>query len=233
METREAILNELKAIAPVTGAAQKREVYTVPDSYFDRLPALLLDRISTGFPENALKPSPLSVPAAYFSELPASILSQIKTADVYQELEATAPLLNTVSKQQVYTVPGDYFKNFGIRMTAELPKSAKIFSLSHTGKWISYAAAAIMAGVLMTGAFLYTDRPASFDLAKEVNKLSDEELVSYINSEHSVVFSPDSINLDPDLDVEGNLKLISDEELQQYLRDNQEAAQTVAHPKGS
>jgi len=47
-------------------------------------------------------------------------------------------------------------------------------------------------------------------------------LNSYINSDHSVVITPDSINLGSSTDVQSNLKLVSDEELKQYLEDNQE-----------
>ncbi len=223
MDTKETILGELREISPTVALISKEQVLTIPDRYFDTLPDSIMDKILTiGF-DNA-KYSPLTIPNNYFNDLSSTILTKIKfqQSECFSELEEVAPLLNTINKQAIYTVPIDYFQNLNVGIKTSKKPTATIISFRNTRKWISYAAAAVMAGMLVTGAYLYTDRPASFDLSKEVNKLSDDELNSYINSDHSVVITPDSINLGSSTDVQSNLKLVSDEELKQYLEDNQE-----------
>lgn len=223
MDTNETILGELREISPIVAMVSRNEVFTIPDRYFDTLPTRIISTILNNT-EREAKNSPLTVPSGYFNDLSSTILTKIKLqqSDYFNELEEVAPLLNTIGKQPVYTVPDGYFQNFNVQTVPSKKSTATIISFRNTRKWISYAAAAVMAGLLVTGAFMYTDRPASFDLSKEVNKLSDDELVSYINSDHSVVIAPDSINLGSPTDVQSNLKLVSDEELKQYLQDNPE-----------
>lgn len=217
------ILGEIKEISPIVAMVSRNEVFTIPDRYFDALPATIMHAILNSA-EREAKNSPLTVPHGYFDNLSSTILTKIKfqQGDYFNELEEVAPLLNTIGKQPVYSVPDSYFQNFIVQTIPSKKPTATIISFRNTRRWISYAAAAVMAGLLVTGAFMYTDRPTSFDISKEVNKLSDDELVSYINSDRSVVISPDSINLGSPTDVQSNLKLVSDEELKQYLQDNPE-----------
>jgi hypothetical protein len=225
MDTNETILGELRVIFPIVASVSREDVFVVPDRYFDMLPDRIMGKILIVGLGNA-KNSPLTIPIGYFNNLSSTILNKIKfqQSESFSELEEIAPLLNTISKQPVYSVPDKYFQNFNVKIVPAKKKklTATIVSFHNTRKWISYAAAAVMAGLLVTGAFLYTDRPASFDLSKEVNKLSDDELNSYINYDHSVVITPDSINLGSSTDVQSNLKLVSDEELKQYLENNPE-----------
>ena len=233
MDRDETILGELREISPVVASVSKEEVFVVPDKYFERLPDNIMGKIMTiGLGE--AKISPLTIPNDYFDNLSSAILAKIKFQqnESFNELEEVAPLLNTISKQPIYSVPNGYFQQFNVTIVPEKKLRATIFSFQNTRKWISYAAAAVMAGLLVTGAYLYTDRPVSFDLSKEVNKLSDDELDSYINSDHSVVITPDSINLGSSTDVQSDLKQVSDEELKQYLDENVETVSSKDH-KGS
>lgn len=233
MDRNVTILEELKEISPIVASVSKEEVFIVPVNYFERLPENIMSKILTiGLGE--AKINPLTIPNGYFNNLSSTILTKIKFEqnESFNELEEVAPLLNTISKQPIYSVPTGYFQQFNVTIAPAKKLKAPIFSFKNTRKWISYAAAAMMAGLLVTGAYLYTDRPASFDLSKEVNKLSDEELNSYINSDHSVVITPDSINLGSSTDVQSNLKLVSDEELKQYLDENVETVPSKDH-KGS
>jgi hypothetical protein len=233
MDRDETILGELREISPVVASVSKEEVFVVPDKYFERLPDNIMGKIMTiGLGE--AKISPLTIPNDYFDNLSSAILAKIKFQqnESFNELEEVAPLLNTISKQPIYSVPNGYFQQFNVTIVPEKKLRATIFSFQNTRKWISYAAAAMIAGLLVTGAYLYTDRPVSFDLSKEVNKLSDDELDSYINSDHSVVITPDSINLGSSTDVQSDLKQVSDEELKQYLDENVETVSSKDH-KGS
>lgn len=230
MKENKTIINELKEIAPIIASIQKKDLFIVPDSYFDNLADKVLDKIKVEGAENQ-KNTPLTIPDGYFNNLASNIISKIKNeqSEVYRELEDIAPLLNSISKLPVYTIPDGYFEGFKAETCVSKISTARVISFSKTRKWISYAAAAIMAGVLVTGAFIYTDQPNTFNLSKEVNKLSDEELISYMNSEHSVVFTPDSINLGPGADVQSDLKLISDDELKQYMEENRETLSSTDH----
>jgi hypothetical protein len=123
METLDTILNELKKSAPVIASLKKQEVYTVPDRYFDDLPDKIMGLTGTGSPKINKGPV-FTLPKGYFDNLSSGILSKIKSSpsEVYLELEEAAPLLNTVSRQNVYTVPGEYFKDFKVTPPPQSPK---------------------------------------------------------------------------------------------------------------
>jgi len=158
MDTKETILGELREISPTVALISKEQVLTIPDRYFDTLPDSIMDKILTiGF-DNA-KYSPLTIPNNYFNDLSSTILTKIKfqQSECFSELEEVAPLLNTINKQAIYTVPIDYFQNLNVGIKTSKKPTATIISFRNTRKWISYAAAAVMAGMLVTGAYLYTD----------------------------------------------------------------------------
>jgi len=145
-------------------------------------------------------------------------------------------LLNTVSRAEVYTVPVGYFAGMDLSFSAKnVKKEGKVITLRIARKWMQYAAAAVMAGVLVTGAFLYTDTKNDLpDVSFELNKVSDIELVQYLDNPEHFVAAPAATSLASEaelVEVKNNIQKVSDEELNQYLRENAESFDVVASEK--
>jgi hypothetical protein len=135
---------------------------------------------------------PFKVPENYFASLSTEILKKVKQQDsanneIENELAEIAPLLNTISKKQVYTVPQGYFENLEARKESK----AKIVMLSKTSRFIRYAAAAVITGLVALGGIFYANNENNNTTAssnksfnpQEVNKLSEDEIVDYLKSD--------------------------------------------------
>ena len=224
MNNRDTILSELEQIAPALLNLNKC-VYTIPDGYFNNFAAELIAIINTEdfLSESKKTVQTFQVPDTYFEDLPRAIMAKIrnKNSECYSELEEIASSLNFISNKDIYTVPKGYFDNLIPKVPSEKNSGAKIVFLRKTRRLISYAAAAVMAGVLVTGAYFYPSNKASFDVSKEVNKLTDDELNNYLDTSHSFSFFDDTMNINTEApNIQENLQLISDQELQQYLEEN-------------
>ena len=224
--------------------------YKVPEGYFTALPAAIMEKIELDLALEGGSINTYQVPEGYFEGLAGNILSTIQTSqvpvnEVSTELATIAPFLNTISKQQVYTVPAGYFsKTDFVAAAGNDSKETKTVTLRFARKWMQYAAAAVMAGILVTGAFLFTDtnKPGyekydQVDVPAELNKVSEAELVTYLdNPEHSVV-----INARPAMpsgsqaltEIKNTIQLVSDEELDQYLKENSDPAEIISPVKSN
>jgi len=224
MQKNGTIWNELNETSPLLTSIGNKTPYSVPTGYFNSLSDEIANRIK--IEEVRLSPNtkkPYTVPENYFEGLAASILAKIKQqpiiathSEVYEELEEIAPLLNTINKEIPFAIPVEYFNRLNI-----IAPKAKVITLNsrHIRKWMSYTAAAMIAGMLVTGAYLYTERPAKMDLGKEVQNLSNEELLN--SMDNSVQYgATDNVTTTDLPDVKESLQSVSDEELQQYFKDN-------------
>ena len=223
MKNSAEIVNELKAISPFWECLQRDNLYTVPVGYFDQLVGDIHSKILLV----EAKTSTLQIPSGYFDNLSDAILAKITAAnnECNEELKGVAPLLNTISKENIFTIPSGYFENFSVQINKK--KQAKFVALRGFRKWVSYAAAAIIAGVLVTGGFLYSNHNSSSYVINEIKKVSDEELNSYVK-DHVVALSDEAIDLRGDAaHVKESLKLSTDAELQQYLNENAETYSEV------
>jgi len=116
MENYNYIHEELKGICPFLIKIGRAEVYSVPSSYFDKLSLDIFSRINLN-KERAYfsgTAATYSVPENYFDTLSQIILKKVvaeekKTDEVFEETETIAPLLNTISKNPVYSVPSGFF----------------------------------------------------------------------------------------------------------------------------
>ena len=172
---------------------------------------------------------PYSVDAQYFESLPEILLEQTQFAD------------NHIISNLPYQVPPNYFDGLSTQLlnriaaetTVEAPiqkTTAKIVRFNQVKRWMSYAAAAILAGILITNAFLFTDKPnyseyekyRTLDIPSTLNLVSDADLNNYIqNNSHTngveemVVSESQSL---PNLSE--NMELLSNENLDAYLQEN-------------
>ena len=223
MENRDLILKEIEDVSPLIASIGNRSGFKVPEAYFSQfLSAVLLKIYKTSMVESN-KQDIYSVPENYFQYLPVTILNRIK-ADMEietSELATIAPLLNSLDKKNVYSVPEQYFKSNHHNRYIKDKNKARLLSFSKFSRSIvTYAAAAIMAGVMVTGVFYHPGQTNSLDVTKEVNNLSDDELKGYFD-DHSVVYVEDPLNIGYEINVADQLKSLSDDEINGYLEENQ------------
>ncbi|HEX3024398.1 MAG TPA: hypothetical protein VHP12_04235 [Chitinophagaceae bacterium] len=223
MTQKETIFEELTIISPVLTTLNRSNLFIVPQGYFEGLTADIIARIKREALLAGAKSNTFTIPENYFETFSGKILSKINNEknEFADELEKIAPLLNTISKKNIYAVPENYFENFSI--TKNKKQAAKIISFGFARKWISYAAAAIIGGVLITGGFLYQNKQSSFNVTEELNNISDSELNAYIENDSLALSTENSFFKEQELpDIKQSLSTVSDEELQQYLNDHSE-----------
>ncbi len=219
MTQKDIIFEELKSISPSLISLNQSNVFIVPKGYFEGLATDIIAKIKQESLLIAAKSNTFQVPENYFETLSDSILSKIRIDEneFVDELKNVAPLLNTISKQNIYTVPKNYFETFEVNKIKQQP--AKVISLSIARRWVTYAAAAIIAGVLITGGFLYENKTTGFDVSKALNNFSDEDLHSYVEN-NAVEFNVEGNVLDQEMpDINQSLKGLGDDDLQQYLEE--------------
>jgi hypothetical protein len=104
MQIDPTIQHELKELGPVLASISNRNVYTVPNGYFNKVPVDIMQAI-TG--ETAVSSFNSSVPQGYFENLAGEIMEKIKSgseneSDISSSLQ---PLRNA----QTYRIPAGYF----------------------------------------------------------------------------------------------------------------------------
>ncbi len=245
---RHIILEELKEICPFLAEKDPGNAYGVPAGYFDGLSGLITQKINNAPTLEKGLAAAYQLPEGYFEGLADDILSRIRATnhqvnEINEELRAIAPLLVDLGKKETYSVPAGYFEGFRVAGPGVVQK-AKLVSLRRASKWMQFATAAMVAGILVTGAFIFTDKSdylgfekyEQLDLPSALNKVSDEDLVSYLeNPEHIAnTIVHESGNLTGEEvygEVKNNLQELSDEEMDSYLSENPEPSFIISHFK--
>ncbi|MDR0793461.1 MAG: hypothetical protein LBE82_09160 [Chitinophagaceae bacterium] len=233
MEHKKEILEELN-LMPVVAGISNNNVYSVDSAYFDTLPDKIIERAQYAtFNKNVA----YTVPEGYFQSLPQAILQKIKQNEISTELEETAPLLNTISKLNIYTVPDKYFSNFAIAVPKV--RHTKVIEI-HTVKrmhfsW-KYAIAACAVGlILLAGGYLLNNNKKSseekfysslkkIDVQKAISAVSDSDLAVYLTDppaeidydDNDIAATTASLPEDPS-DVQSFLKGMSEKDLDSFL----------------
>jgi hypothetical protein len=236
MENNDIIRSELKELTPAVANINRRNVYSVPFSYFLDLPEQLLSFVKQHSQTSTLAPSamPFKVPDAYFSGLSDEILKKVKqqhsaNSDVERELADIAPILNTISKNPPHTVPAGYFENLEARKDKS---SAKVVSLNKGSRFLRYAAAAAITGLVAIGGIFYANNDTAdnalsaapkFDQQK-VKQLSDEEILNYLNSDPAATDIMVS-NKDSEKQLINYTRDLTDEEISNFLEEHGEVVE--------
>jgi hypothetical protein len=238
MDLENNILEELLEISPLLVSIGHHNVYTVPTGYFDGLTNKITAQAKDDSTLQMNISNPFRVPVGYFDGLANNILFKIKARsenEVFTELEEIAPLLNTIDKRNIYTVPPAYFESFSSKAPAEKPQPARVFNMLHAvRKRFSYAVAAAVVGVLLTVAFLYKNNNAlpvsdpsasanTSDVKERISTLSDAEIANYLDTHSSgdkIITSPSAEDNSDAIDIQHSLNNASDEEIQEYLDSN-------------
>ena len=113
MKFDNGILNELKQLSPLLAELPKRNVFAVPDGYFETLGATILLCVQEDFAIiNHAKNT--DIPEGYFENLSSNILDKIKWQQVNiaaNEQTAISALLQGAQHINQFEVPGRYFEN--------------------------------------------------------------------------------------------------------------------------
>lgn len=215
------------------------DLYSVPAGYFENLPEIILDKLLLSNTSTSNK-NHYFLPAGYFNSLADNILKKVspKKDEVKQELEELSPLLNSISKANVFSVPSGYFNTL-TPLTKNNSKPVKVISLSSKArKWVSYAAAACIAGLMFIGGYSYLqnktvhhvmnakNQVANVDVKQAISQLSDAEMNNYLNGDNSDIYNNSNPSLDS-LDIKSMLDNTSDEEMNNYLLDNSNPAEKI------
>ena len=216
--------------------------YQVPPDYFNNLPAIILNRVKTSTTDNAKeeleiaspllgqigKKMPFSTPAGYFEELGENAFAGAQAIDFVNEaLENGSPLTNGLKRMPVYEVPAGYFEQLPrqILKAVKAQQPAKVVSMSFTRRVIRYAAAAVVAGLIVTAGWLYFGKgdigPGVGPIAS-LDSISDDILENYLENQTpapaetalAANTTADELNA---TDMKDLLADVSDDDLQQYI----------------
>ncbi len=157
------------------------------------------------------------IPAGYFENLPDVVMAGISLAEAGgdAELKDIAPLLHSIPKKQVYSAPPGYFE----QPVPVYQAPAKQVGMQKYKRWIQYAAAAVIGGLLVSGAFMFTDSKDYIRTANPVIPVFQEETGNSgpVNAPVSAAKSAVAIHR---MALAKKIELISDDELQHYLEEN-------------
>lgn len=134
---------ELESINSVLKAGLKGDIYYLPEDYFEKNSIRILNVKAT---------SKLEVPEGYFGNLAENILSRIKTESefsVSEELNTISPLLEKLSKENIYSLPLGYFENLPSSIKGKIAP-ARVVKMK---PFYKYAIAAVITGLLGLGLF--------------------------------------------------------------------------------
>ena len=226
MENKQSIQEELMEIGSTIASIHPNNVYLVPVDYFENFANAVLKRIQTGGEPvyHFTRSNPYSVSAQYFDNLSENIINKINIQQqIIEELEAVAPILNTISKGPVYSVPADYFDRLKVENTVK--PTVRVVSLSIWRKFSKYAVAAVITGFVAVGIFLFQNNPtdkiqtADKFVIQKANALSEEELSQFLQTSipGDQVSSRSLKSQTSDKELSNSVKQMTDKEIQQYL----------------
>ncbi|MFC4231227.1 hypothetical protein ACFOW1_04955 [Parasediminibacterium paludis] len=224
------ILAELTTVAPLLATINNSMPYGVPNNYFIGLSEAILSQISA---ENLPKiATPFTVPQDYFATLSSRVLATIAQEtgsknEVIAELEAVAPILNTIDKRNIYALPEGYFTKFKANIS-DATYSARVVSMTSFKRKMLYIAAACVISLMAISAFIFTKSTGKIDYAaykkidinSNIDKISSEELLNYLENVNSITNSNALTTIDVKLpELQDHIQSIPDEELKEYLKE--------------
>jgi len=237
------IIQELRELESSLSDTPARNIYSVPDGYFERFAGLVLNRIKAVnsidpqeeldylYPElNTISKEPLySVPTGYFNELSESLMIGVRSHEDYQtsdeELSSLSPLLSSIGKQNPYSVPEGYFENFGkdVNLNSYKKPAAKTVSMVNR-KWFRFAAAAVVIGfIALTGISLFFNKTVPVSntqewVEKNMKKVSTDDINNFIQSADEESSQNSIVTTAPKTtDIQDLMKDVSDKDIQDFL----------------
>jgi hypothetical protein len=161
------IYKELNEVSPLVAGIEKRNVFSVPEGYFETLSIDILKKINIDRVEFKL-----TVPEGYFENLSSTILNKIRSLneeDPSQELRVLSPMLYSIQNENVFKVPEGYFRNLEAEILSKVNPQAKIVEFRKRKSVWSYAAAAVVTGVIALSSLMIFN-PGSSKIDKSIEQ---------------------------------------------------------------
>jgi hypothetical protein len=236
MEKNNKILQELQECVPSLLQTDNKTPYKVSLTYFDSLGGAILEKIklNAGLKYYSSTGMPYSIPGDYFENFSSGILKKIREEEeeneVFNELKDIAPLLNSVSKNAVYSAPTNYFQEKQWKKSLSTDPGSKIVSITSPKKIFRFLAAAVIIGLLAVGLFIFigkdntNTRSYQVKASAAVNKLSEQEIVEFLKTTSPAdnIVSNKNIQRPKHNDIRSAVSRMSDEEIQEFLQENGE-----------
>ncbi len=236
MNTENIIEKELRELAPVLSQMKRTHPYTVPGGYFENFSQSIIATCNDDVPRFKAT-VPYQPPSGYFDELPATVLNNINSQqqNTLDELLTIAPVLHSLPRTNVYTVPINYFSQLNIQPVKK--GSAKVVLLPVAKRVYRYASAAVITGILLVSGVLFfnkedsTSTPNAIVQTKfsstDLAKISEEEIAEFLNTHTSSGDVTANNAVYPDMEVEEFIQEMSDTEIQQYLKETTEPDEVI------
>jgi len=172
---------------------------------------------------------PFREPIAYFDHLADGVLSRIHD----EELVAVTPLLHSIGKHTGYAAPPAGYFNKALSIPVPESSPAKIVALKGYRRVVQYVAAAMLAGVLVSGAFMFTDSKTNLKTIKGDSAQNTIQSYPVETGHNNEIAAENNENSLPELRTDNTVKRmptfakqvssLSDDELQDYLDENTQA----------
>ncbi len=231
MNNKALILNELKEIAPELCTINTSMPFSIPNNYFEQFSLKIQLTLQEEITQQ--KQVAYSVPNNYFDSLSNAILNKVKSSPlverspVQEELELIAPFLNTLERKDIYEVPIGYFENLKPSYFTDDQVEPKAKVVPIKTKWFNTAIAASIITIVFISSVLFNGNDNKFDydaynkidVKKGLNKVNDIELERFLVNDNVIINSDVVSSLEGEVpDLDERLKITTDEELQQYLK---------------
>jgi hypothetical protein len=219
--------------------------FSVPEGYFEGFAKGVLDRIKAGdIPIALMRPgvdeelaeiSPVLADAGLVAG--AGRITPYELPEGY--FEELSPILSLLKDKNPYTVPQGYFEVLAAETIARTAEPAEQHQhktrvirmsrdVSRKMSWMRYAAAAVVAGLILTGGWLRFHNgqsgggKQSTDIAGSLAKVSDQDLQSFLvdYSTQPVGQSGSPTVQHDDADLKNLLGNVPDVELKQYMEEH-------------
>jgi hypothetical protein len=228
---RKDIIQELNDLGSSLENTTTGNIYSIPEGYFEGFAQQVLGRIKAEekgleFLSLLSKENPYQVPVGYFKNLPQNIMEGIRRHADYQtsreELESISPLLNSLNKKPVFSVPDNYFANFEVAPGKKT--EAKVVLLA-SRKWIRYAAAAVITGVIALSTFSILNKkkidpnknPEGW-VAKNMKKVSPEVINEFVKlADEELPLKESTATTNKTDDIKELMKDVSVNEIDKFL----------------
>jgi hypothetical protein len=264
MQRSNEILNELEQLSMVVAGISRNLPYQAPEGYFSEFPGKCLARLDAHSPDapgetpnpNWGKGPAMSIPEGYFEGFASRMMDKIRA----QESDPSSPLLDSIGKTMPYEVPEAYFETslpspllFGLndKPVYEAPEGyfetlsgiimarvqPRVIRMNFRKTW-KYAAAAVMAGVILTFGWMRLQTTstrqnnppvAALNVAQDLANVSDQDIENYVDDHtqqiQQVQQEEDFANSTASLDISDNdaknlLGDVPDGELAQYMEEH-------------
>lgn len=165
---------------------------------------------------------PYHVAEGYFEDLPETVLEKAHIGLLYN------------MEKQGFQVPNQYFSGLADQIlikakAAELAERAKLIPLRKMRNWVTYAAAAMLTGIMVTGSFMFSDKKQGLDIEKyskidipsTLDQVTEADLKAYLDSNPIVSTEDLSENESATLpNPKEKIRNLSNENLHHYLNEN-------------